>query len=79
MRRPVAAVLARPKSRIFRVQSDFTTMLLGFRSCADTQHKADLEEEGAQHIGLNEELARQFYVNTASHKWPHFHKDCNTM
>lgn len=28
----VQAVLARPKSRIFRVQSDFTTMLLGFRS-----------------------------------------------
>ena len=33
MRRPVAAVLARPKSRIFSVQSDFTTMLLGFKSC----------------------------------------------
>lgn len=28
----VPAVLARPKSRIFRVQSDFTTILLGLRS-----------------------------------------------
>lgn len=54
MRRPVAAVLARPKSRIFKVQSDFTTMLLGFRSCPDKQHKPDLEEEGAQHDGLCE-------------------------
>lgn len=57
MRRPVAAVLARPKSRIFRVQSDFTTMLLGFRSCPDTQHKPGLEEE-AQDVGLKEESAR---------------------
>lgn len=30
----VPAVLAKPKSRIFSVQSDFTTMLLGFKSCA---------------------------------------------
>lgn len=29
----VPAVLARPKSKILRVQSDLTTMLLGFRSC----------------------------------------------
>lgn len=29
----VPAVRARPKSRIFRVQSDFTTILLGLRSC----------------------------------------------
>lgn len=47
MRRPVAAVLARPKSRIFKVQSDFTTMLLGFRSCPDKHHKPDLEEQGS--------------------------------
>lgn len=29
----VQAVRAKPKSKILRVQSDFTTMLLGFRSC----------------------------------------------
>lgn len=57
MRRPVAAVLARPKSRIFRVQSDLTTMLLGFRSCPDTQYKFGLEDE-AQDVSLKEESAR---------------------
>lgn len=29
----VPAVLASPKSKIFSVQSDFTTILLGFKSC----------------------------------------------
>lgn len=28
----VPAVLAKPKSRIFKVQSDLTTILLGFKS-----------------------------------------------
>ena len=46
MRRPVAAVLARPKSRIFNVQSDFTTMLLGFKSCPEKENKPDLDRHG---------------------------------
>lgn len=40
----VQAVRARPKSKILRVQSDFTTMLLGFRSWGGEKLN-DSEEE----------------------------------
>lgn len=75
MRRPVAAVLARPKSRIFRVQSDFTTMLLGFRSCPDQQHKPVLEE-AAQDVGLKEERARHSERPIPDDKHTYLYNSC---
>ena len=37
----MAAVLAKPKSRIFSVQSDFTTILLGFRSYRERERERE--------------------------------------
>lgn len=41
MRRPVAVVRARPKSKIFSVQSDLTTILLGLRSYREIHTKIE--------------------------------------
>lgn len=50
----VQAVRARPKSKILRVQSDFTTMLLGFRSWGGEKLN-DSEEEKKKHINISVE------------------------
>jgi len=53
----VQAVLASPKSKIFKVQSDFTTILLGFRSCGAEMIKSHT-------VMLKDNLTRWYTVTS---------------